>query len=465
MRFFFKKSNLLFVCSLTFIIIMNFSLVFAKERIDNEKIIFDTIWYKLYGKYPDQPDQTKQPKQPNQLNQSTINDNTTKTATSTSTSKATAIPQGQGEKYVSDALEKNRQLLKERYLKQKRINMDGDEEQQQTNTDSENDYKSFSQKMHQKVNNDLNKWKEDVAQTYERWAEERNKFLKRIDTYKNNSVDFKQFDLKKDLKVISKPKEQAKEQQKEKPKEKYYVVTGALAIPVRDQGNRSTCSAFMAVRAMEILAYQRGYKYDLSEQYFYWASRKDCQESPCTLKGSWVTPGFDFSKEQGSYDIPLESSCPYVTNPLQGNETQTPLQDGCKKGIVGVVDYKLVDNLEDVVSSINEDKPVMVGLRLTEDFYSNDGLVLSVKNKKNDPTTTAPKMDQHAKGHAMLLIGYMQLPEDKRKDDIQDKYCFLTANSWGEGFGSGGYVCLSQKWITNNRLNNSFVVLNSIQIK
>ncbi|MAE58814.1 MAG: hypothetical protein CME69_08040, partial [Halobacteriovorax sp.] len=63
-------------------------------------------------------------------------------------------------------------------------------------------------------------------------------------------------------------------------------------------------------------------------------------------------------------------------------------------------------------------------------------------------------------GHAVLLIGYIKLPKVLNEGSV----CFITANSWGSGWGHGGYACLSEKWVLSQRQSNPFVVINSVSI-
>lgn len=42
-------------------------------------------------------------------------------------------------------------------------------------------------------------------------------------------------------------------------------------------------------------------------------------------------------------------------------------------------------------------------------------------------------------GYVMLFIGYIKLFELMLEDE--GWYCVIMVNSWGEGFGVGGYVC------------------------
>ncbi len=69
-------------------------------------------------------------------------------------------------------------------------------------------------------------------------------------------------------------------------------------------------------------------------------------------------------------------------------------------------------------------------------------------------------MDAHAAGHAVLFIGYMKLPKILNEGSV----CFITANSWGIGWGHGGYSCLSEKWVINHRNRNPFVTVNALEM-
>ena len=70
------------------------------------------------------------------------------------------------------------------------------------------------------------------------------------------------------------------------------------------------------------------------------------------------------------------------------------------------------------------------------------------------------RMDSHAVGHALLLIGYIKLPKILNEGEV----CFVTANSWGEGWGTGGTSCLTEKWLLEQRKSNPFVVLEEVEV-
>jgi hypothetical protein len=202
---------------------------------------------------------------------------------------------------------------------------------------------------------------------------------------------------------------------------------------------------------------QNGEKPDLSEEYFYWASKPDCQDGPCSKRGSWVTRGYDYSIARPMPDIPTEKNCAYNMKIETDNETHVPLQNGCKSGVVKVLKYDQVKTLAEVIDRLKKNMPVIMSAKLTPSFYVNQGLVLA-----DDPDTKNVKMDNHAMGHAFLAVGVMELPETLHAKE--GKYCLVVNNSWGAGWGAGGYSCLTENWLTENRLNSSFVAINSVSM-
>lgn len=297
----------------------------------------------------------------------------------------------------------------------------------------------------------LDQWKAEVKETNQawlkeiqdqrlQWKKEQDIFLGRVKVYQEATY------------VI--PAKPEKIVEKKVPTERVpeaFIVSDAFKVPIRDQQGRATCASFAGVRAIEILLAQNKLDKDLSEQYLYWASKPTCQKSPCSQKGSWVTRGYDFSKSQERYDIPLENSCPYEVRPVSTNETQVPLPQSCAQGVAQVLDYARARTLAEVVETIKKNIPVVMSASLTTNFYFNEGLITFEESKKNSKS----KNDIHSQGHAFLVVGVMELPEKIKS--TEGNYCLVVANSWGRGWGAGGYGCLTEKWITTYRSDNTFV--------
>lgn len=220
-----------------------------------------------------------------------------------------------------------------------------------------------------------------------------------------------------------------------------YVVPHLNAIPVRNQGSRGTCAAFAGIGHLEYAALQANPglgTLDLSEQRFYWASKPECQASGCTEEdaGSWYGDGFQASIDAPSYDIPLESSCPYDPN-QRANELQTPLRPTCDDGVVQVRRVEFVYQPDDIIRVLEQEGvPVPFASPLSDNFYENDGLItLADAGSAGDI--------QHAGGHAYLLVGYRLLPNMPDEGGM----CFIVKNSWGPGWGVNGYSCITFAWM------------------
>ena len=235
----------------------------------------------------------------------------------------------------------------------------------------------------------------------------------------------------------------------------FHIIPGALDLSIRDQARRPTCSAFAGIRAIETLLMANNMNRDFSEQYLYWSSKPNCQNQACSEKGSWVRAGFNYSKGFSGLDIPSESQCPYTNKSKPGNETQTPLQPGCQKGKVKVRSYSSVRSLDQIYDALQNNNPVVAAFKLSPNFYKNNGVITYADSIKSG------RMDAHSMGHAFLIIGHMKLPP---KMSNEGKICLIIANSWGEGWGKGGFSCITENWIRKYRTSNAFIALSSLEI-
>jgi len=287
-------------------------------------------------------------------------------------------------------------------------------------------------------------WSKKLIKLKSEWEKEKDEYLKNIKTYKANLFDIPLI-LPVDDNKVNKPVSIEIDRE-------FKFVNKSLSVPVRDQMARATCSAFTGVRSIEVALAQAGKNVDLSEQYFYWSSKPDCRNQKCSKKGSWVGYGLNYSKGQSSLNISLEKDCPYKSYTSNDNETSLPLRDGCSKAVVKVDSFSHLDSLDDAVRALNKNKTVILSTKLSPNFYQNRGLIL--EKDKN----VGGKLDSHALGHSIILNGLVKLPEALD----EGRYCFIVTNSWGVGWGVGGYSCISEKWIISHRQKNPLVVINKI---
>lgn len=335
-----------------------------------------------------------------------------------------------GEQAVEEAKARNRAILADMNKKEK------------SQTD---DHRSQLEKWKAEERDTLNQWKKETADQLNNWKREQAIFLGRIKVYKENTF------------VIPAPKEKIIE--KKIPVAavpQVHIVNGTFQVPMKDQSSRPTCVAFAGIRALEIILAQNDVNRDLSEQYLYWAGKPTCQTSPCSEKGSWVREAYRFSSKQPSIDIPEETNCAYKTESVEKNETQIPMADTCKTGVAKVSSFTEVKTIADVVESVKKDVPVVIAAKLSENFYKNKGLITLADS-------SAAGTDIHALGHAFLAVGVMELP--KKLKETEGDFCIVVANSWGKGWGAGGYSCITQKWFEKFRQPSAFIAPTRIATK
>jgi hypothetical protein len=220
-----------------------------------------------------------------------------------------------------------------------------------------------------------------------------------------------------------------------------YLIPTVNQVPVRDQAYRGTCAAFAGVGAIEYAAIQQHglYTLDLSEQRFYYSSKPECQSGGCSEwdEGSWYTSGFDASIAAASFDIPLESDCPYVSS-FRNNDVQAPQSASCANGAAKVVQYTEVTTPQEIVNALEQGYAVPFASPLSGNWEYTNGLI-TLSDSGYTGTTS------HAGGHAYLIVGYRLLPD--RPDE--GGMCFIIKNSWGAGWGVNGYSCMTLAWLQN----------------
>jgi C1A family cysteine protease len=296
------------------------------------------------------------------------------------------------------------------------------------------------------------KWFAAYQAMKDRWHEDRARFLKSIPQYKKNLAPVI------GRKEPSLPKAARKSPPKDVSTDSFVLVNGGMEVPIRDQADRATCAAFAGVRALETVAKGMGRDFDLSEQFFYWLSKPNCQQSPCAEGGSWVTTAYAANLDAPDLVIPEESSCPYNPQALDGNDTQTPLAEQCSGApVLRLSGVAAVYAAADVLRALDAGYPVVLATKLSENYFKSKGIVTQAD------TNEKTRDSIHADGHAYLAVGYMATPASMQA--TEGPYCILVANSWGEGWGAGGYACVTAAWFDAHRFEQDFFAPAEIMVR
>ena len=207
-----------------------------------------------------------------------------------------------------------------------------------------------------------------ISANKENWKKNEPIFNRNKEKYKKQLLDYNHFVMDKKNKEY-KEKILKKYTPSRKKEALYKLINFSQDLEIQSQGERPTCAAFAAVRALEILSLQAGENLKLSEQYFYWASKPSCQTKKCGEKGSWILPALEMSVKSKDYLFPTEKKCPYSPQPEKDNETQIPLAKNCQEAVLKVLDYEAYDDLDSVMVALDKNYPVVFGVKLSANFY------------------------------------------------------------------------------------------------
>jgi inhibitor of cysteine peptidase len=186
--------------------------------------------------------------------------------------------------------------------------------------------------------------------------------------------------------------------------------------PVRDQGSCGSCWAFGTVGPLELnIMIREGLVQDLSEQYLV-----SCNMERWGCGGGWWAHDYHQFKvpsgEDGAGAV-LEAAFPYVGRDEPCDAPHAHLYQveswhfvSDEWGVAPVVDIK---------QAIYEHGPVATAVCVNSAFQSHSGGVL------DGPGCTVVN-------HAVVLVGW--------DDDQGEDGAWFLRNSWGQGWGEGGYM-------------------------
>ncbi len=196
---------------------------------------------------------------------------------------------------------------------------------------------------------------------------------------------------------------------------------------IEDQGAIGSCTANATTSALEHMLKWALRPLSLSRLFNYYQSRIVIEGY--TGEGANLR---DAVRAAYHYGAPAEATWPYIVSQENIAPSTTAYAEGLTRKVtryeriaMGMYD----DRVTPIKSALNEGLPVIFAITLCQDFYN-------LKGQKNWKTQTYndnySQSNQIIGNHAMLIVGY---------DDSVGK--FLIENSWGPGFGDGGFIGLT----------------------
>jgi len=193
----------------------------------------------------------------------------------------------------------------------------------------------------------------------------------------------------------------------------------ALFGPVRDQGQRSTCLAFATSDAHAAL---RGAWEPLSCEFLFYHAQRRANRKPS--QGAMLDATLDALRHDGQ---PHESGWLYlVDDPADFSKWVPPAGVAPVFRRAGEEKRSAMDT---IIAELTQERPIIVLTRLSWsfDWVKPDGIV-------DEATGEKPEMSRR---HAVIAVGH---------GDVRGQRAVLIRNSWGDGWGAGGYGWLTEKY-------------------
>jgi C1A family cysteine protease len=205
--------------------------------------------------------------------------------------------------------------------------------------------------------------------------------------------------------------------------------------PVFDQGNLGSCTANAVAGAVEYDAKLNGSDPGpLSRLWIYYWERWLEGTPPDQDSGAFGRDGFKVCNKLG---VPLESSWPYDI-PKFSVEPPAALRDEARQHRIS--NYRSVPrNLDSMKAVLSNRQTIAFGFTVFESFESSE-----VASTGIVPMPT--RGERALGGHEVLAVGYLR---------DQPNYA-LVRNSWGDGWGIGGYFLMPWSYILDTHLSSDF---------
>jgi hypothetical protein len=172
------------------------------------------------------------------------------------------------------------------------------------------------------------------------------------------------------------------------------------------------------------LMIESGVKIVPSRHFMFYNSRKKHQKK-VHLTGTYVRTCVKQLMKMG---VPREKVWPYKTTTVNRQPPVPAYMKAykAKDGVYCKIKSYGGNRVQDILTAITMERPVVFGAKIAREFYGyRKGILHKPKTKIKG-------------GHALTIVGYSK---------CHDGYKFRVVNSWGTGWGEGGYCWMHEDYI------------------
>jgi C1A family cysteine protease len=210
--------------------------------------------------------------------------------------------------------------------------------------------------------------------------------------------------------------------------------------PVYDQGGLGSCTANAIGAAIEFDQTKQGFTAAVPSRLFIYYNERALEGTIDSDSGAQIRDGIKTIASQG---VCPETMWPYDEEKFS-NRPSAPCYKYAK--LHPAVQYSRVpQEIGQMKACLAGGYPFVFGFTVYQAFES-DAIT------KSGIVPMPSSMETALGGHAVMAVGY---------DDASER--FLVRNSWGPGWGMGGYFTISYAYLTNTNLAGDFWVIKVVK--
>jgi C1A family cysteine protease len=208
--------------------------------------------------------------------------------------------------------------------------------------------------------------------------------------------------------------------------------------PIEDQGQLGSCTGNAVAGAIELLDKRAGKPLDVSRLFIYYYERL-LEGTVNYDNGAYIRDGI---KACYTYGAPLESLWPYDIAKFRTAPSSAATTDALKRKVTL---YQRIADHAGCLDALSNRYPVIIGFNVYSSFETTSVARTGIMPYPNTRT------ERLLGGHAVLLVGY-----DKARQ------VYIVRNSWGTGWGDGGYFYMPFQVIQNASMSSDFWIIKAV---
>jgi C1A family cysteine protease len=208
--------------------------------------------------------------------------------------------------------------------------------------------------------------------------------------------------------------------------------------PIENQGQLGSCTGQAIAGLIEYMDRKAKKNLDVSRLFIYYQERL-LEGTVNYDSGAYIRDGI---KAVNKFGAPLESLWPYVIGRFAMRPSATAYTDALKRRVGA---YRRITDFAGVKTALAQGFPVVMGFSVYESFQTT-----TVARTGQMPYPNV-QTEQLLGGHAVALVGY--------QDSTQQ---FIARNSWGTGWGDGGYFYMPYQVVQNTSMSSDFWIITSV---